>query len=152
MDNREKYQSEVYDASHFSSSQTDTLPANWTIVTINVSEDKDTMFIARQRPGKDPLICYIPLKGRRENEGDDYLTCAKAVAEMNEIVRLNDEATRQATNVRNDRKARAAWWAERTALDRRLKELLDNIEFCWLGAFKVRSTNCWEEDVTDLRE
>ena len=37
----------------------------------------------------------------------------------------------------DDRDAKAAWWAERKQLDLRMKGLVENIEFCWLGAFKV---------------
>lgn len=95
------------------------------------------MFVTRQRPSKDPLIFYIPLKGRRETIDDEHLTFDHAIAELNDIIRLSDEGTKQAASVRNDRETRAAWWASRSALDRRMKELLDNIEFCWLGAFKV---------------
>ena len=65
--------------------------------------------------------------------------CSDAVGELREIIRQSDQGTREAANVnKDDRKERAAWWANRSALDKRLKELLENIEFCWLGAFKVR--------------
>jgi separase len=62
----------------------------------------------------------------------------EALTELFEIVRLSDEGTRNAKHVKkDDPAARAAWWKERVALDTRLKTLLENIEFCWLGAFKV---------------
>ena len=34
--------------------------------------------------------------------------------------------------------AKIAWWDSRKQLDQRMKDLVENIEFCWLGAFKVR--------------
>lgn len=136
-----KYQGEIYDSNHLSNSQTSSLPPNWTVVSISVSEDKNTMFVTRQRPNKDPLIFYIPLKGRRENEDDEHLTFENAITELNDIIQKSDAGTKKAATVRNDRERRAEWWADRAALDKRMKELLDNIEFCWLGAFKVSLTS-----------
>lgn len=136
---KEKYEAYVCDAVHLSKPQANDLPSNWTVISISVTEDKNTMFVTRQRPNKEPLIVCIPLKGRRESDDADVeqMTFDDAVNELKEIILLSDDGTRQAFNVRNDREARAGWWADRTALDKRLKELLENIEFCWLGAFKV---------------
>ncbi|KAJ3513288.1 hypothetical protein NMY22_g15087 [Coprinellus aureogranulatus] len=46
------------------------------------------------------------------------------------------------------------WWKGRHALDLRLKELLENIEFCWLGAFKTILSprpNLTSQQLSDLR-
>ena len=135
---REKYQQLPFSLSNLAQSKVDNLPANWTVVHIYVTEDQNTMFVCRQRAGRQPLVFSLPLKGRRETEEDEHLTFEDAIAELREIIRLSDEGTKNAINVKGqDRSARAAWWAERTALDKRLKELLDSIEFCWFGAFKV---------------
>ncbi|KAI0700451.1 peptidase family C50-domain-containing protein [Cytidiella melzeri] len=132
-----KYQDQPYDVSHLSGSQVASLPPNWTVVSISVTEDKNTMFVTRQCANKDPLVFYIPLKERRESEVEEYLSFDDALVELREIIRLSDEGTKEAANVKNNRDARAAWWASRSALDKRLKQLLENIEFCWLGAFKT---------------
>ncbi len=135
---REKYQQLPFSPSNLTLSKVDNLPANWTVVHIYVTEDQNTMFVCRQRAGQQPLVFSLPLKGRRETEEDEHLTFEDATAELREIIRLSDEGTKNAINVKGqDRSARAAWWAERMALDKRLKELLDSIEFCWFGAFKV---------------
>jgi len=135
---RTKYRSQVVNASALSVSQVDILPANWTVVNIGVTEDKSTMFITRQRAGKEPLMFYLPLKGRRENDEDQHLTFDDALRELREIISLSDEGTRQAVNVMSDDpEGRTAWWNARIALDKRLETLLEDIEFCWLGAFKV---------------
>ncbi|KAI0089987.1 peptidase family C50-domain-containing protein [Irpex rosettiformis] len=131
-----KYQEQPYDSSLLSSPHNVPLPQNWTVISISVTEDKNTMFVTRQCPDKEPLIFYIPLKERREGEDEEYLSFDEALAELREIIRLSDEGTKDAVNVKN-REARAAWWANRSALDKRMKQLLDNIEFCWLGAFKT---------------
>ncbi|KAI0313288.1 peptidase family C50-domain-containing protein [Amylostereum chailletii] len=136
---RTKYASQVFGSSDLSSSRVDSLPENWTVIHICLTEDKNSMFVARQRAGQSPLVFCVPLKeSRREGEGEEHLTVQDAINEMKEIVRLNDETTKQAVHVKTqDKDARAAWWAERMALDNRLQELLENIEFCWLGAFKT---------------
>lgn len=83
------------------------------------------------------MFC-LPLKGRRESEDDEQLGFEDALDELREIIQASDEVTRSAVHLdKNCKRARAKWWAERSALDKRMKELLDNIEFCWLGAFKV---------------
>ena len=135
---REKYQQLHFSLSNLTQSKVDNLPAYWTVIHIHVTEDQNTMFVCRQRAGQQPLVFSLPLKGRRETEEDEHLTFEDATAELREIIRLSDEGTKNAINVKGqDRSARAAWWAERMELDKRLKELLDSIEFCWFGAFKV---------------
>jgi separase len=144
---RAKYQSHTIDAPTLSSSQTSALPPNWTVVHITVTEDKRALFVTRQRGGSDPdgdpLVFCVPLKGRRENavgqEEDEHLTFEDALGELKEIVRLSDNGTKDAIHIKgDDQTARARWWKERGDLDTRMRELLENIEFCWLGAFKVR--------------
>jgi len=143
---RRRYQSYHLNAETLLSSSSSAiaeLPSHWTVVHITVTEDKNTLFISRQRggsPPKEPLIFCVPLKGRRDGPGDEddqHLTFEDAVRELEEIVRLSNETTKVAASIKDDPAARSKWWKERGALDTRLKELLENIEFCWLGAFKV---------------
>lgn len=133
-----RYQSSVFDESVRTTVSRPPLPKNWSVINISVTEDKSMLFVSRQRAGLDPLVFCLPLRGRREDEEDGRLTFADALDELKEIMRLNDEGTRGAAGVKkNDRAARAAWWAARSALDQRLQDLLGNIEFCWFGAFKT---------------
>jgi separase len=126
-----------FDPELLSRSIMERLPPNWTVVSISVSEDRRTVFVSRQRPHRQPLLFSIPLEGRREGE-EEVITLQGALDEFEEIIRLSDETTRSAEHVtKTDRRQRCNWWAERTKLDTRLRELLENIEFCWLGAFKV---------------
>ena len=117
------------------------LPHHWTVIHITLTPDKSSMFISRlHTPSSQPLLFCVPLRGRRDTADDDEsrLMLEDALHELQEIVRLSDEGTRRAAHVRSDDlEARAGWWAERAALDKRLQALLENIEFCWLGAFKV---------------
>ncbi|KAF5368828.1 hypothetical protein D9758_003030 [Tetrapyrgos nigripes] len=134
------------------------LPSYWTVVHITVTEDKNTLFISRQRGGgkAQPLIFCVPLKGRRDGgeEDDQHLTFEDAIGELEDIVRLSNETTKVAASIRNDSAARAKWWKERGALDTRMKELLENIEFCWLGAFKTilsKNPRLSPESINSLR-
>ncbi|KIJ59919.1 hypothetical protein HYDPIDRAFT_32659 [Hydnomerulius pinastri MD-312] len=135
-------------------------PHNWTVIHITLTPDKSTMFVSRlHTPSSQPLLFCVPLRGRRDADADaddeSYLTLNDALHELREIVRLSDEGTRRAVHVRNDDpQARAGWWAERAALDKRLGALLENIEFCWLGAFKTvlsPPTTYSPEVINDLR-
>lgn len=142
---RDRYHTQSLDITNLSVSQSDRLPENWTVVSINITEDKSTMFITRQAAKKEPLIVCLPLRGRRETEEDEHLSFDDALNELKDIIALSNQGTRQAIHVKNDDpEARAAWWKERIALDKRLQELLENVEFCWLGAFKVCSSNIHE--------
>jgi separase len=117
------------------------LPDNWTIVNIGVSDMEESLCIARRRPNQRSLLFCIPLKRANRNEMDaaaNVLTINSAVNEMNAIVESSRQNGKRAGEVAGKgRESRAEWWSERASLDQRLCDLLENIEFCWLGAFKV---------------
>lgn len=139
----EKYSAYHPSLSSFATSVTSTLPRNWTVCSITLTEDKNTLFITRQASQHDPLIFCVPLQGRRDAESDEAggegrLPFDGAVRELREIIRLSDEGARGAmAAAEGGKEARIRWWAERVELDKRMKLLLEDIEFCWLGAFKV---------------
>lgn len=141
-----RYQAKLLDKDTLRGSRTESLPSNWTIIHVTLMDDKSTLLLSRQECGEDaaePLLFCVPLKGRRDNgtgDEEEHLSFDDAVAEFNEIIRLSNESTKAAVHVKaDDDEARSNWWKGRHELDTRLKELLENIEFCWLGAFKVRS-------------
>ncbi|KAJ7271936.1 peptidase family C50-domain-containing protein [Mycena haematopus] len=154
---RSKYQSQAPDISTLSASQMSRIPPNWTIVHISVTDDKSTLFVTRQSGGNAqaaPLVFCVPLKGRRDDDEDEHLTFENALREFNDIAKLSDEGTRGAVHIKDEPEARARWWRERTALDTRMRELLENIEFCWLGAFKTilsPRANLTAVAISDLR-
>jgi separase len=115
------------------------LPRTWAVVSITVTDDRNTMLVSRHQNGFDPMVFCIPLdrQGRREGEEESELfTFDAGINEMRAIMDGNDESIKSigACKTMDDRKA---WWKERHALDGRLGELLATIEFCWLGAFKT---------------
>jgi separase len=142
---RMRYKSQRLSPTTLSSQDSLGLPATWTVINISVTPDKSTLFISRQEGGPNPtnpLIFCIPLKGRRDHgSGDDdenHLTFDGAIQELHDIVRSSDECTKAAISIKaDDEEARCNWWKQRGQLDSRMRELLENIEYCWLGAFKA---------------
>ena len=125
-----------------STSHVNLLPANWTVVNISITEDKSTMFLSRQRPDSEPLLFCVPLErhGRKDDSTETQFLFDDAIHRLGDILRESDQSAKDAKDVSSeDRDAKAAWWAKRVALDKQMRDLLDNIEFCWLGAFKVHT-------------
>ncbi|KAL4242854.1 hypothetical protein ABKN59_011524 [Abortiporus biennis] len=147
----QRYQDIMPSSGKSSSNNTpDILPSHWTVISITLTEDKKTLFITRKVSGREPLIFCVPMKGRRsdndeeeDEEAEDEvasgnLTFDTAVKELKDIIQLSDEGTRGAIHVKkDDREARIKWWTDRAQLDKRMKDLLENVEFCWLGVFKT---------------
>jgi separase len=119
----------------------DLLPENWTIVTICVPDSKDFLYISRVKTNREPQAVRLPLI--RNNKLDPngklhHLSFDNAMEELKDIIVSSNLNGQTATQIANREKAvRAAWWSERTSLDSRLRILLENIEFCWFGPFKV---------------
>ncbi|OXH40985.1 separase [Cryptococcus neoformans] len=113
------------------------VPANWAVITINVSDDRNTMFISRHQNGHEPIVFCLPLdrQGRREGD-DDIWTFDAAIGELETIVKASNEGARRAKHITTS-EGKSEWWAERRALDKRMEELCVNLEFVWLGAFKT---------------
>ena len=141
---QQRYSSLLLEPSSSSAPKTADLPPNWTVVHVTITEDKNTLLVSRQECGTanpGPIVFCVPLKGRRDGgagEDEEHLAFEDAMQEFSEIIRLSDEGTKNAINIRSDdQDARSNWWKQRNQLDQRMKDLLENIEFCWLGAFKV---------------
>jgi separase len=118
------------------------MPSNWCAISVNVTDDGTTMFVSRRQRNRPPVIFTLPLdrQGKREEE-DECFTLETALTELRQIIADSDASARSAKDVdRTDRTAKTQWWSRRKELDKRLKDLLDTIEFCWLGAFKVSTS------------
>ncbi|KLT42574.1 hypothetical protein CC85DRAFT_274318 [Cutaneotrichosporon oleaginosum] len=115
------------------------LPTNWAVVSITVTDDRNTMLVTRHQNGHEAIVFCIPLdrQGRRDGDDESELFSFDAgIAEMRAIMAAADANLKSGKGCesKDDRKA---WWRERHELDTRLSELLATIEFCWLGAFKT---------------
>jgi separase len=136
---RSRYSSLEPSVKALSQSSSDLLPSNWSVVSISTTEDKSALLVSRQRASGNPLTFCIPLSrhGRKEEEDEDQqLSFSDAIQELEEIVSASNAQAKAAVDIQG-REAKAAWWSERRTLNSRMKELVENIEFCWLGGFKV---------------
>ncbi|OCF72123.1 hypothetical protein I204_07388 [Kwoniella mangroviensis CBS 8886] len=137
------------------SKELNNLPPEWAVITINVTDDHNTMFISRHQRDCKPIVFCLPLdrQGRREGE-DDSLTFDSALAELQDMIDCSNNGARTAKNVVS-REEKLAWWEERYRLDKKMKDLCEIIEFVWLGAFKTifspRLPNS-SAIITDLKE
>lgn len=115
------------------------LPPHWAVISINVTEDRTTMFVSRHQANEAPLVFSLPLdrQGKREGEAEeDLFTFDVGTAQLKAIIEESNETSRSAKTVET-KEGRIAWWNKRFELDKRMKELVETMEFCWLGAFKV---------------
>lgn len=138
QDVAERYRAETCDAVSLATSSADTLPDHWTVVSISLTDDKSTLVVSRQRPRREPVIVYLPInrQDRRDDAGEDQFTWEMAMEELKDIVAQSNDTARNSRHV-VEREGRVAWWAKRVELDQRLKTFVENVEYCWLGVFKV---------------
>ncbi|KAG9091002.1 hypothetical protein FRC06_000783 [Ceratobasidium sp. 370] len=132
---KEKYSNSSFDPSI--TQQLKLLPKHWTVVTINVTDDKTALIVSRQRPHHPPVIFCLPLDRRGKEDDEERFDYDDAMDELTSILETSDRITHEGVNIEGNKDAIAEWWSERTTLDQRMRELLDNIEFCWLGVFKM---------------
>lgn len=137
-----------HDATSLDQQPISELPADCCVITINVSDDLTTLFISRRSSDEEPIVFSLPLdrQGRREGE-DEHFSFIDAKEELAEIIAKSNDTARNAKDV-DSKQGKLDWWAERRSLDKRMEELLNNVEFCWLGAFRV--SRCTYNSATTL--
>ncbi|KAH6624554.1 peptidase family C50-domain-containing protein [Chaetomium sp. MPI-SDFR-AT-0129] len=140
----------------------DLVPSSWNLLSLSLSlgeNDTHDLCITKFQAGQTPFVLRLPLERASSRDADsDVFDFAQGRAELLEIIgginRTCHEAkgptsfsssssgsgpsgaTGQGGGEKNGADARAAWWAEREALDTRLGSLLENIEQIWLGGFR----------------
>lgn len=125
------------DMAQFQNNYIDMVPHNWSVVSISLSDNHHDLCITKFRAGHSPFILRLPLERANSRDADsDIFNFENGKDEMMEIIRLANETSHSASRDFSVKGAKAAWWAEREALDDRLKDLLSTIETTWLGGFK----------------
>ena len=74
--------------------EVDSLPSGWVVISINVTEDRNTMFISRHQAHRDPLVLTLPLdrQGRRDGEAEeDLFTFDTALEQLTEIIQESND-------------------------------------------------------------
>ncbi|KAF4457648.1 putative cell division-associated protein [Fusarium austroafricanum] len=121
----------------FQSHYIDLVPHNWSVISVSLSDNHHDLCITKFRAGHSPFILRLPLERANSRDADsEIFNFDNGKDEMMEIIRLANETSHSATRDFSVKGAKAAWWAEREALDERLKDLLSTIETTWLGGFK----------------
>ncbi|KAG7898577.1 hypothetical protein KL935_004176 [Ogataea polymorpha] len=124
------------------------LPSNWVTVCLDLDMSSGCLLLTRYGPKQDPILLKLPLErhliGRHASFGS-------AVQELEAIIQESDRTTRiEVTSLVKSRADRANWWAQRKSLDRRLKQLLWEIDSHWFGCFKgIFGRLVFEKDVVE---
>ncbi|KAI7353220.1 hypothetical protein KC354_g11682 [Hortaea werneckii] len=137
-DNAAKPGQESLSAATFQEQYIDVLPKPWTCVSMSLNHDCSELYVARYRAGQSPLIVRLPFSRRSPEDDDDDeedFDYHKGKAELQDIIEASNYTCHN-TNGGEAKAAKRNWWSEREALDKRLHEVLINIENIWFGGFK----------------
>ncbi|KAL4883011.1 Separin [Aspergillus karnatakaensis] len=120
----------------FTTEYVDILPENWNVLSLSLSADQTEFVISRLHQGQSPFLLRLPLRrGNSEDDEEEQFTFEDGRDEMKELIRLANESA-HAAKLQIDRHMKKEWWKNREALDRRMENLLQNIENVWFGGFK----------------
>ncbi|RMY70827.1 hypothetical protein D0863_05550 [Hortaea werneckii] len=137
-DNVAKPGQESLSAATFQEQYIDVLPKPWTCVSVSLNHDCSELYVARYRAGQSPLIVRLPFSRRSPEDDDDDeedFDYHRGKAELQDIIEASNYTCHN-TNGGEAKAAKRNWWSEREALDKRLHELLINMENIWFGGFK----------------
>ncbi|EON98148.1 putative cell division-associated protein bimb protein [Phaeoacremonium minimum UCRPA7] len=114
----------------------DIIPPKWSAISISLSENKHDLCITKMQADQSPFIIRLPLERANSRDADNEIfNFQQGRTEILEVIRLANETCHDARDL-SIKGAKSAWWADRAALDDRMKDLLENIENIWLGGFK----------------
>lgn len=126
-------------ASQFQQDYIDIIPESWAAVSFSMSDDCSELYIVRYQARHSPFLIRLPMVRHKIQDLDDddaeEFDFEAGREELREIIGLSDYSCHSVPSISTNA-AKSTWWAEREALDRRLQELLVNIESIWLGGFK----------------
>ncbi|KAJ9155094.1 Separin [Pleurostoma richardsiae] len=114
----------------------DIIPQPWSVISVSLSENKHDLCISKLQAGQSPFVIRLPLERASSRDADsEVFNFQQGRSEMLELIKLANDTCHDKRDF-SMKGAKTAWWAEREALDVRLKGLLENIEDVWLGGFK----------------
>ncbi|KAE8147730.1 peptidase family C50-domain-containing protein [Aspergillus avenaceus] len=129
-------ESEALCSSTFAKEYIDILPENWNVLSLSLSADRSEFIISRLHQGRSPFLLRLPLKrGNTEDEEEEQFTFEDGREEMQELIKLANESA-HAAKAQTDRQSKKDWWRNREELDRRMENLLQNVENVWFGGFR----------------
>ncbi|GAB7358390.1 hypothetical protein MBLNU230_g2459t1 [Neophaeotheca triangularis] len=117
----------------FSSDYLDVLPKTWTTVSMSLDETCTELYVARYVADQAPFVVRLPFaRHKPESDEEESFDFQSGKEELQEIIELSNYSCHSTTSETKKK----TWWAERESLDKRLHELLINIENVWFGGFK----------------
>jgi separase len=123
-------------ATDFQEQYINTIPKPWTAVSLALDESCTSLYVARYRAEQTPFIVRLPFSRHQDEElGDEAFDYAAGKEELQDIIQLSNTSCHNNGDL-SAKGAKSNWWSEREALDRRLQELLINMEDMWFGGFK----------------
>ncbi|KAL6796969.1 peptidase family C50 domain-containing protein [Trichoderma sp. SZMC 28012] len=124
------------DITNFQEKYVDLIPKKWSVISISLSDNRHDLCITKFQAGQGSFILRLPLERANSRDADsEVFNFAQGREELLELIKLANESSHSARDF-TAKGERGAWWAERQALDSRLKKLLVTIETTWLGGFK----------------
>lgn len=128
--------SPVVDMTKFQREYIDIIPQEWSVISISLSDNKHDLCISRLEAGQSPFVIRLPLERATSRDADnEVFNFQQGRAELLDIIKRANETCHDKRDF-SIKGAKTAWWADRSALDTQLKELLEKIESVWLGGFK----------------
>jgi separase len=126
----------VPDPIRFQKQYVDIIPKEWTVISISLSSNRQELCLNKMQAGHSPFVLRLPLGRNNSRDVDEEVfDFDQGKAELLEIIELANDNSHGAKEL-TGRGAKTAWWAERDALNVRLRDLLKNIETVWLGGFR----------------
>jgi separase len=114
----------------------DIVPKEWNVISISLSEGNHDLCITKLQAGQTPFVLRLPLERASSRDADsDVFDFEQGRSELLDIVKQINKTCHDSRDM-SVKGAKSAWWAEREALDERLRALLENVEQIWLGGFR----------------
>ncbi|OQO08695.1 hypothetical protein B0A48_06565 [Cryoendolithus antarcticus] len=137
----------------FQARYVDILPEPWTAISLTLDEDCTELIIARYCRNNAPIFLRLPFaRHKPEDVSEEKFDYHTAKSEIQEIIQRSNASCHNNDDV-SSKGAKSSWWTERETLDRRLQDLLLNVEEIWLGGFRgiLSTTRQAMDDLLRLR-
>lgn len=108
------------------------LPDSWNVVSLTVCPSSGDLVVSQYSASSEPFLLRLPLHRHNSRDVDEHpFLFSDGIEELERIILESDTMTRAGAGPGGSEE----WWATRHELDGRLKQLLHDAEFCWLGGF-----------------
>jgi len=118
------------------------IPKEWTVCTLESFKlpgcEETELMICRIRAGCEPVLVKINTtageEDTKENNSDDIVMDLSKLFQCSLMEEFNDIMSDSVKSMSVDNTSE--WWAQRTRLDTKMKDVLERLEASWLGRWK----------------